>query len=363
MKISNAIRISSFILGSSALLIGCKEMYNLPEDRDFISENITYNNKVIEPILGRHNMHEGLSLDNTTLPLSFEIVNPRYGDGRPYTDIFQKAQVYEWLSEYDGKEKSLEEIEAKRHMVEKPLFEVDQHGRFILYGASDNELIEPRPVDTVLKTQDIRFFDLKVKNSGGERIIKDFQFIPWRQRDYSPSTDINPYTGGVAPDPRNPKDPSKRDYIKPAWFTNIVGENTNVNLKNDERQTDIVVYIRRFEGGNGKSLRFKFLGADGNFINPVKFNETKWDMLVHGFNKTMTPEYVQYDVAYPIPLTGINTDYNSGSNARVVFKYTRTGFGGTLTSAEMGFDFRIFKAGDWEIVFHFTRENPKFEDE
>lgn len=363
MKLSNSIRLMSVLLGSCSLFAACKETFELPADRDFISENITYENKVIQPIIGRDNIHTGLLLDNSTLPLKFEIINPRYGDGTPYTDVFQKAPTYEWIAEYDGKEKSLAEIEAKRHLVEKPYFEVDEYGRFIMYGSSTNETVAPRPADTVVKTQDVRFFDLKVSNSGGFQIIKDLQLIPWRQRDYSPDYDMNPYTGGVAPDPRNPKDPSKREYLKPSWFSNIIGANSNTNLKNDDKQTDLVVFIRRFEGGNGKSLRFRFLNPDSSAINPAKFNETKWDLLVHGFNKQMTSEYVQYDVAYPIPLTSIRTDYNSGSNARVVFKYSRTGMGGTLTYGEMGLDFRIFKPGDWEIVFMFRRESPKFEDE
>jgi len=346
----------------SMVVVSCKELYDLPEDKDFISDNLSYSSKVLEPKLGRTTVFTNLNVDNSTLPMTFEIVNPRFGDGRQALDFLQVVPTYEWIAEYDGKETSLEEIEKKRRLVEKPMFEIDSNGRFILHASSNNELIEPRPVDTVLKTQDIRFFDLKMSNSGGVRYIKDFQFIPWRQLDYEP-TDLNPYTGEIAPDPISPKDPRKRAYIVPGWLNNVVGQHTNVNLVNNDQKKDVVVYFREFEGGNGHKLRFVFLNKDGNPIHPEDFNETKWDNLVHGFNKTITPEYVEYDVAYPIPLTSFTTPYSSGGWARADFSYSRIGWGGTRITASFGLNFRIFKKGDWEIVFHFQNDNPKFDNE
>ncbi len=364
MKFSKSIRLLAVFIGSYGMFSACSKMYDLPEDRDFMSDNINYTNKIIEPILGRDNIFTTLQADNSTLPMKFEIVNARYGDGAPVTDLFTKAKTYEWIEQYDGLEKSLEEIEAKRRLVEKPVFEVDSNGRLIMWASATNAIIKPRPVDTVLKTQDIRFFDLKIQNSGGTQIIKDFQVIPWRQRDYYPDTDINPYTGGKAPDPQRPKDTTKQDYILPSSISeDVIGENSELRLVNNNEQKDIVVYIRPFTGGKGNSLRFKFLGADGNFINPLKFNETKWDLLVHGFNKVENPEYIQYDVAYPIPLNGYKTDYAEGGVAKVNFLYSRIGFGGTRKIGQIGLNFRIYKEGDWEIVFHFRNENPKFEDD
>ena len=364
MKLSNKFKLLFVFVGTYGLFSSCSDIYDLPEDRDFMSQNIDYINKIIEPVLGRDNIFTSLSEDNSTLPMRFEIINTRYGDGRPVTDLSTKAKTYEWITEYDGLEKSLAEIEAKRKIVEKPVFEVDSNGRLILWAAATNEIITPRPVDTVLKTQDIRFFDIKVQNSGGARIIKDFQIIPWRQRDYYPDTDINPYTGGKAPDPQRPKDTTRQDYIIPSYINNkVIGEINQLPLVNNNIKKDIVVYIRPFKGGKGNSLRFKFLGADGQFINPLKFNETKWDILVHGFNKVTKPEYVQYDIAYPIPLNSRKTDYADGGVAKVKFAYSRIGFGGVRDLAEFGLDFKIYKQGDWEIVFHFRNENPKFEDD
>jgi len=358
-------RIVSFFSLTSLLLLagGCKELYNLPEDRDFLSEEAGFSNQIIEPTLGRTSLYDRFNANNSSLPMKFEIVNARYGDGRPVTDIFQIQPTYEWISEYDGTEESLEEIEKKRRKVDKQIFEIDADGRFILWASATDELIEPRPVDTVLKAQDIRFFDVKMTNSGGVRYLRDFQIIPWRTLHYSPSTDVNPYTGGIAPDPNSPRDPNKRDYIRPSVLSNIYGAKSSRLLVNNNTQRDVVVYIRRFEGGNGNNLRFRFIDPDGNAIHPGNFNETKWESVVHGFNHHITPEYVQYDVAYPIPLTTIASKYVSGSNAISRFVYSRMGWNGVRTTGTIGMNFRIYTPGDWEIVFHFVAEKPKFEDE
>lgn len=343
-------------------LVGCKKLYsNLPDNKDFISEKMKYNTKIFEPVLGRTTLMGSVSLDNSTLPIKFEIVNPRYGDGRPVTDFLQTRPTWVWTAEYDGYEKSLAEIEAKRKIVEKPLFEVRESGQFIMWASSTNDLIAPRPADSSSLTQDIRFFDLKVTNTGGSIVIPDFQLIPWRERPYEPSTDINPYTGAVKRDPNDPTNPKKQDFITPT-FTNVIGMN-NKPLVNNSNQKDFVVYIRPFKGGTGKNLRFVFLDKESKPINPSRFNETKWDQLVHGFNMVKTDEYVQYDVAYPIPLVNINTPYTTGGEAKIDFSYSRLGFGGFLNTATFGLKFKIFRPGDWEIVFHFKNENPKFEDE
>jgi hypothetical protein len=127
----------------SLVIAACTDLYDLPEDKDFISDNLTFSTKIIEPTLGRTSVFTPLNVDNSTLPMTFEIINPRFGDGRPATDFLQIASTYEWIAEYDGEETSLEEIESKRRLVDKPMFEVDAGGRFILYGSSSNELITP----------------------------------------------------------------------------------------------------------------------------------------------------------------------------------------------------------------------------
>ncbi|MGK6351267.1 DUF5007 domain-containing protein [Parapedobacter sp. DT-150] len=342
----------------------CKKVLDLPEEKEYLSENINYGSQVFEPIIGRTNLMGTFNSDNSSLPLKFEIVNARYGDGRPVTDLFQMRPTYVWIDAYDGDEQSLEEIEAKRQIEERPLFEIRESGQLILWASSTNELIEPRPTDSSTLVQDVRFFDIKVSNTGGEMYLRDFQLIPWREQPYFPFTDTNPYTGGPAPDPADPRNPDKQNYIRPR-LNNVVGANSNRNLESNDNIKDVVVYIRPFEGGNGHNLRLKFMAPDSTFMNPDVFNETQWSELVHGFNIVKTEEYVQYDVAYPIPLVNIVTRYtnSNGGSASVDIEYSRRGFSGILTYASFGLDFNIYRPGDWEIVFHFRNQLPKFEDE
>ncbi len=352
-----------FMLFVLVLASGCKKLYNLPDEKDYLSNNVNFSNKILEPIIGRNNLIGGFNSDNSTTPITFEIVNARYGDGRPVSDIFQKAQTYVWTAPYTGLEKSLAEIEAKRKIEEHQLFEIRSSGQFILWGSATNQLITPRPADSTNFAQDTRFFDIKVKNTGGERLIKDFQIRPFRERPYEPSNDFNAYTGLPAPDPKFPLDKRLRDYIRP-YLNNVIGATSNIGLISNDDKKDVVVYIRPFTGGNGHSLRIKALNKDSVEINPAFFNETKWDKMIHGFNLQKTDKYVQYDVAYPIPLVEIPTSYAlGGSRAKAELSYSRGSFGGGRTVATFGVDFAIYKTGDWEIVFHFKTDNPKFASE
>lgn len=346
-----------------ALSLGsCEKVIDLPNEKEYISPNVNYTNKIIEPIIGRTQIMGGPSLDHSSNPLQYEIVNARFGDGRPVTDLFQVRPVYVWKERYTGEEKSLEEINAKRKLEDHPLFEVNSAGQFIFWDASTNELVPPRAADSTNYPQDTRFFDLKVSNSGGSTLIKDFEVRVYRERPYEPSNDMNYFTGKPAPDPRFPNSRFYRDYIRP-YLNNVVGEKTNKNLVSNNDLKDVVVYIRPFSGGNGHKLRIKVLDKDSVAIDPAKFNRTKWDQMLHGFNMEKTSEYVQYDMAYPIPLTTESNFYSSGGRAHVKLEYTRTGFGGFRADADFGIDFAIYREGDWEIVFHFKNDNPKFEDE
>jgi hypothetical protein len=352
-----------FFLFAITVLSSCKKVFNIPDEKDYLSPNVNYSNKIFEPILGRTTLIGGFNGDYSTQPIKFEIINARFGDGRPYTDLFQKKPTYVWTAPYTGLEKSIEEIEAKRKLEEHPLFEVRSSGEFIMWASSTNELITPRSVDSTNFPQDTRFFDLKISNSGGQTIIKDLQVRPYRERPYEPSEDFNIFSGGPAPHPKTPYNPRSRNYIRP-FLKDVIGASTDIPLVSNNDKRDVVVYIRPYAGGNGNSLRFKFLNKDSVAMDPALFNETVWANIVHGFNMKKTPTYVQYDVAYPIPLVQIPTVYApDGANDHAEFRYSRIGFGGVKVVANFGINFAIYKKGDWEIVFHFTKENPKFENE
>jgi len=352
-----------FLLLTGMIAGGCKKMYNLPAEKDYLSSNLNFSNKIFEPILGRTTLMGGFNSDHSTEPLKFEIVNARYGDGRPMTDLFTEAETYVWTGTYTGYEKSLDEIEAKRKKEKHPLFEIRRSGEFIMWGASTNELIPPRATDSSNFPQNTRYFDLKVSNTGGEMLIKDFQVRPWRERPYEPSNDMNIYTGGVAPNPKDPTNPADRDYIRP-FINGVLSTPSEIYMVSNDDRKDIVAFIRPFSGGNGHNLRIKVLDKDSLPINPSTFNETNWKDMIHGFNMQITNEYVQYDVAYPIPLVEIPTTYApGGTRARAELRYSRIVFGGRRVISAFGLEFAIYRPGDWEIVFLFRTENPKFEND
>lgn len=347
---------------------GCRKIFDLPEEKDYLSTKMTYFTSEFPATLGRLNLYQGIfNADNSSFPMTFEIVNARFGDGRSAEDMLAKKPVLVWTQEYTGNEKSLAEIEAKRKIEERPMLEVRPSGDIIVWPSATSEVFKPR--DSVTYPQDIRYFDIKVKNSGGSRIIKNLALIPYREIPYFPADDINRYSG--KPNTTTPNGTTLQHNF-PVIF-GMIGEGTNTELKaNGGGQSGVVyTYIRKVPDGTGNSLRFKFLNKDSVAINPAKFNETKWDQLVHGFNMEKTSEYVKYDVAYPIPVARIPTRFTSGGvtntgggfTAHVEFVYSRIGFGGRREQGVISQEFAIYEKGDWEIVFHFKTVNPKFEDE
>lgn len=347
---------------------GCRKIFDLPEEKDYLSTKMTYFTKDFTPVLGRLFMYQGIfNPDNSSFPMTFEIINARFGDGRSADDMLAKKPVLVWTQEYTGNEKSLAEIEAKRKIEERPMVEVRPSGDIVFWPSCTSETFKPR--DSVIYPQDIRYFDVKVKNSGGTRIIKDLSIIPSIEIPYYPAEDINRFNGLP-----NTSTPNGTNLVHnyPVIF-GMIGEGTNAPLEANGGGTRGVVYtyIRKVPGGTGNSLRFKFLNKDSVAINPANFNETKWDQLVHGFNMEKTSEYVKFDVAYPIPVARIPTRFtsggvintNGGSTAHVEFVYSRKGFGGAREQGVISQEFAIYEKGDWEIVFHFKTVNPKFEDE
>jgi len=70
---------------------------------------------------------------------------------------------------------------------------------------------------------------------------------------------------------------------------------------------------------------------------------------------------VVYDVAYPIPLTNVTSDYTLGGYAFMQFKFRKKGDSGFIEDYYIGQLFSIYEEGDWEIQFRFPNELPKFD--
>ncbi|TCC99494.1 DUF5007 domain-containing protein [Pedobacter hiemivivus] len=348
------------ILLSSTALTACKKIYNVPAGSDYLSESINYTVDTYRPVLGRTTVFGSFSSDDSTFPLKFEIVNPRNNAGTATTAFSQTSSALVWNGRYTGLEKSIAEIEAKRSVEERPLFEVATSGEFILWaGARNNNFLKP-------VSDSAYVFDVRVSNNGGSRLIRKINIIPRRERPYEPSFHIDEVTGLSKLEPNGAV---KRliPAILAGMRASTLQRNLEREIRDDQKKTltqDCWVYFKK-KAGEGHSLTFKFMDKDSLPINPAKFNNTKWDQLVHGFNMEMTPQYVKYDIAYPVPLIKAPTVYTTidGAQANVVFSYSRIGFSGSREIGTMSLAFNIFEKGDWEIIFFFHNDTPKFENE
>ncbi|NTS43277.1 DUF5007 domain-containing protein [Flavisolibacter sp. BT320] len=335
-----------FLLAATVLLsvvVSCKKY--LPEERETVGVDSQFTIDLLQPVLGRTTYFSNTFFKgSTTFPADFKIVNVRRrnGDAAPeLTDVFP---VKVWKEAYDGTETSLAEIEAKRQLQNRPLFEIGPHsGEFIMWGEARSSFVRSQPDSGYL-------FDVELSNSGGRRYFRNFRLMPMKERPFEPSN-VNAISGQPL-----------SNGVFPSQVTLIKGASKDRYLS----FFDVDVFIRKqldpTKSGSGNTLTFKFRDTLYKPMNPAQFSTTNWASLVHGFNMKMTDSSVTYDVAYPVPLVELPTKFTSpdGKRARVRFTYSRIGFGGSREDASFGLDFAIYEPGDWEIVFAFKNDNPKF---
>lgn len=343
----NSTYIGLFILSITVLVAaGCQKF--LPQDRESISGEALFVATSFEPVLGRTTLYTKIFSNpnqGTSYPVEFKIVNMRKFNGDPAPELTDIFPVQVWKQAYTGEEKTLQEIEEKRVFENRPLFEVRKHsGDVVLWAEARSAFIAAQPDSGYV-------FDIELQNTGGRRYFRNMRLKPYRERAFEPTT-INAVTGQ-----------SVNNRLSPSIVSGITGAKTNERIGGG----DVHVFIRRAAtpttGGN--TLKFIFLDTLFKPMNPQLFDETQWDNLVHGFNKTFTDTSVVYNMAYPIPATELPTRYTTvdGTRAVVEFKFSRLAFGGLRQEGIIGLNFAIYEKGDWEIVFAFVRDNPKFEDD
>jgi len=326
------------------MLVSCKKY--IPDDQDSLGSDVVYNTNEFTPLLGRNTFYNNIVNigQNTSQPLSFKIVNVRDIDGQPATLFDDKFPVKIWTKAYSGYEKSIDEIESKRKIEYRPILEIlEKSGNINFWGQSVNSnFVKAQPDSGYV-------FDIEISNTGGRRYLRDFKLKPYRERAFEPSI-MDPVTG-LSPLP----------YTHPASTTNLFGERTNLLVFPSE----INVYFNKLErkGTGSRTLTISFLDSLNRPIDVKKFAATEWDKLVHGFNHRFENGKVIYDVAYPIPLAPIKTDFTSedGGAAVMNFKFRRKGQFGFLEDCGIQMPFAIYEEGDWEIQFRFMYETPRFE--
>lgn len=327
------------------LLVSCKK--NLPDNRLSLAPDSQYTQYVYQPTLGRNTLFTNIFTNgNSSRPLDFKIVNMRTFTGEAAPELTKLYPVKVWKTAYDGTEKSLEEIEAKRVTENHPLFEVRPHsGEFLMWAEANSNMLKAQPDSGYV-------FDVEMSNSGGRKYFQNFRLSPLRERPYEPSN-LDPITGQAT-----------STSVSPSGIF-IVGEKRKQFLNSN----DVRVLFNKIPAGtpgySGHSITFKFVDTLFQTIDPNKFVRTDWANVVHGFNMVKDATKVKYEVAYPIPLTTYPTRYTTvaGDRATSIFKFNRLGFGGVLQECYVSLNFRIFEKGDWEIIFWFRTDKPKFEND
>ncbi|MGF7230950.1 DUF5007 domain-containing protein [Arachidicoccus sp.] len=323
-------------------VFSCVKNY-LPSSKDAIGNNARFITTTYTPILGRNTlMTNNFEPGNSTQPLTFSIMNIRKSNGDPATELTDVFPVQVWKTAYTGLETSIAQIDSERTIEYHHLFEIRDHsGEFLMWSSARSSFVATQPDSGYV-------FDVEVSNSGGKEYFRNLKLKPLVEQPYVPSN-LDPITGQAT-----------RADVNPSFANGIIGEHTDLPLSSG----DISVFF--YKVGEGNTLTFKFLDTLYHPIDPHKFNATDWQHLVHGFNMRMTDSSVTYDVAYPIPLVkGLKTNYTdaSGNYAYTRFMYSRIGFGGGVQTASLGFYFQLYEKGDWQIIFQFKKDNPKFENE
>ncbi|WP_159523643.1 DUF5007 domain-containing protein [Sunxiuqinia indica] len=325
--------------------VSCVNQY-LPETKDAFDPEAGFSQYLYTPKLGKNTLMTGnFNPGSSTLPFTYEIVNLRRYDGSEAPEFSDKFPVKVWKTPYLGTETSLEAIEAKRDIEYRQLFQIRKHtGEFILWENAKAAFVRCDPDPGYV-------FDIKVENSGGLKYYKDFRLVPEREASYEPSN-IDPKTGLAAIEYVNPTSTSMLVTRKDQRFYVLSAEDIHVYFHKNLEMPDTV-----------STITFRFLNADYTPINPDKFNTTKWEKLVHGFDlvKDTVNKFVRYKVAYPIPLVETPTSYTNktGERAHVSFSYNWIYYGYRMDS-EMTFDFAIYEKGNWEISIVFAEGNPYF---
>lgn len=342
------ILIGTCIFGAAAACYSCKKA---PRETNYLSPKAAFEAvEYYEPVLGRTFLYStNFQPDESSYPLEFTLKNLRRADGSPAPELTEPISVLEWVRDYNGQEKSLEEIEAKRRIVQKPFFAVRRGSGDFIFSKTDSGKIRTYPDAGYL-------FDVEVANPGNARTFQKMKLRPLKEMPYEPF-ELDARTRQRKTESRVSQ--AGVNYTAPYAIHPVL---ENVLVAKDTLMNDSLTAVKFVRTGNGHSLTFIFLDKDSVPINPARLNITKWNELVHGFNMQTTKDFVRYDVAYPIPLTTFDTRYAKAGRANVEFGYSRLEGSNRRVDAKFRLSFSIYEPGDWQIIFRFYR-NPLMNDE
>lgn len=334
-----------------ALLAGVTGCYKnlIPDEKDHFSNNMNYTTETFVATLGENNAFINVfNADYSTQPLTFTIENVRSSDKSPAPKLRTLVDTRQWKTWYSGNEKSIQEIYDKTFTTKRPILDIRENSGEIIFWN----------VDSLTVPYGVYYFDVRVKNNGGERLFSNLMLDLRRPHPFEPYThdDITgiqkPLTsGGVvkAHDTRN-----VRDYMQRVLPKDSVD----------------VFFVKTGDAAN--TVSFRFFNRDSSVIPLTVFDVQRWDSMYYyspmantqvefGFNRRFDQDstIVTYDIPNPFPVL---TDVSGGLDmATVYFDFKRVNFG----RQELGFvalKFAILEPGEWTIAVKF-RQTPKFEDD
>lgn len=342
--------ISSLVL----LIIGtsCLDSH-FPEEKDAFDRDVNFTTTLFEPVMGRTTFYTGIfNTSQATLPLTCEIINMQHHDGTPAPELEEYYPVRVWKTPYLGTEKSIEEVNAKRGIEYRRLFDVRKHsGEVMMWREANSSILRCQPDSGYV-------FNMMVSNSGGYKVIKQMRLMPIREADFRPS--IYDSETGLA----------TSEYVTPT-ISKMNYEASNGGFSRLIEPGDIHIYFRENKENTNPTttLTISFFDPAWNVIKPCRFNETNWkDMFQAGFLKKEVGKddtKVVWDMAYPLPLFEGKSTYtdSSGELASVQFKTSSLSKFGYRRYYSFDFDFAIYKEAHWEIYVHFAKGMPLLAEE
>ena len=175
-------------LGKSGLLCamllvnaGCVDKY-LPDEKDAFDRNVAYTRTTFDPVMGHIVFYTDIcNVANSTLPLTFEITDMMHNDGSPAPELEEFYPVRVWKKPYLGTEKSIDEINAKRGIEYRRLFDVRKNsGEIVMWGEANSGILRCQPDSGYV-------FNMNISNSGGYKVVKRMRLMPKREVDFEPS--------------------------------------------------------------------------------------------------------------------------------------------------------------------------------
>ncbi|QPH41159.1 DUF5007 domain-containing protein [Pedobacter endophyticus] len=157
-------KIQCFLLLVSAFFFyACKKEQN----KGYFSKDFKFpTTQAIKAVVGGPLFQTRAAItDESTKPLTFRIVAIRNEDGSIAQNAMDyKVETYLWTSAYTKKEKTIEEIDAKRYKAIRPAIDIDSlNGRIIIY---------PQVTDSLRLPKGIYKIDIEVKNSAETRLFE-----------------------------------------------------------------------------------------------------------------------------------------------------------------------------------------------